>query len=68
MTTIIMQLRDLPITIHGIQMGLLFGMVGGLILMVLYPKGRLNDVAVFVTALQSVGSLATFAISHQLFF
>ena len=68
MSSIIMQLRDLPMTTHSIHVGLLFGMVSGLILMVLYPKGRSNDVFAFLTSLLSVGFLATFAISSQLSF
>lgn len=68
MMTIIMQLGDIPITTYGIQVAMLFGMVGGLTLMVLYPKGRPNEVFTWMTALLSVGSLAIYAVSNQFFF
>ena len=68
MKTLMIQLRNLPITPHGIQLGMLFGMVGGLVLMALYPKGRPNDVFTWVTALLSVASLATYAYCKQFYF
>jgi hypothetical protein len=68
MTTIMMQLGDMPITIQGIQAGMLFGMFVGLSLMLLYPKGRPNDAFTWMTVLLSVGSLAIFGISKQPFF
>ena len=68
MWSLMMELRGLPLTTHGIQVGLLVAMFFGLVLIILYPKGRPNDVIAFVTALLSVGSLAIYAISSQLFF
>ena len=68
MKTLMIQLSTLPITPHGIQLGMLFGMIGGLVLMTLYPRGRLNEAFTWVTALLSVASLATFAYSNQFYF
>ena len=68
MTTIMMQLGDIPITSQGILVGMLLGMVGSLALMVMNPKGRLNEVFTWMTALLSIGFLVTLAISNQFFF
>ncbi len=67
MWSFMMEHRGLPLTTHDIQVGLLVAMFVGLVLMILYPKGRPNDVITFITALLSVGSLAVYAISSQLF-
>jgi hypothetical protein len=68
MKTLMIQISNLPITPHSIQLGMLFGMVGGLVLMALYPKGRPNEVFTWVTALLSVASLATYAYCKQFYF
>jgi hypothetical protein len=68
MMMIMMQLRDIPISPPGVQGAMLLGMVVGLTLMSIYPKGRPNEVFTWMTALLSIGSLATLAISKQVVF
>ena len=67
-TSIVTQLGDLSASPHGIQGAMLLGMVSGLTLMSIYPKGRSNEVFTWMTALLSISSLATLVISKQAIF